>query len=257
MVQRERLHQQDLERGEASVWLPHALSRKYPNAHRQLKWQFVFASDRLSRDPRTGDRHRHHLLADTFGKHLRRAVEAVGIDRYVTSHTFRHSFATHLLKSGTDIREIQELLGHADLNTTMIYTHVLARTDTQVVSPLDCLSIDNPESANSRPIPERLPALAISPNSLRDEAPRRSSRWTRGREDKKGEALQESVAVEESANDLRESQPDANEGQPADAGEAQMRSIGRGRVVFRRSSRRSVMAILVDRVLNRVLRRAG
>jgi integron integrase len=175
MVQRERLHQQDLERGEASVWLPYALSKKYPNAHRQLKWQFVFASDRLSRDPRTGDLRRHHLLADTFGKHLRRAVEAVGIDRYVTSHTFRHSFATHLLHSGTDIREIQELLGHADLNTTMIYTHVVARTDIQVVSPLDCLSVDSRESANSRPIPDRLPALSNSPNSFRDEAPRRSS----------------------------------------------------------------------------------
>ena len=127
MLQRERLHQLDLECGEASVWLPHALSKKYPNAHRQLKWQFVFASDRFSRDPRTGDLRRHHLLADTFAKHLRRAVEAVGIDRYVTSHTFPHSFATHLLRDGTDIREIQELLCHADLNTTMIYTHVLAR----------------------------------------------------------------------------------------------------------------------------------
>jgi len=115
MANRERLHQVDLERGEASVWLPYALSRKYPNAHRQLKWQFVFASARLSRDPRTGDLRRHHLLPDTFGKHLRRAVEAVGIERYVTSHTFRHSFATHLLQDHTDIRKIQELLGHSDL----------------------------------------------------------------------------------------------------------------------------------------------
>lgn len=152
MTHRARLHQQDLEHGEASVWLPHALSRKYPNAHRQLKWQFVFASDRLSRDPRTGDLRRHHLLADTFAKHLRRAVEAVGIDRYVTSHTFRHSFATHLLQSGTNIRKIQELLGHSDLKTTMIYTHVLQGPDVAVISPLDCLSVDETSEAGGEPV---------------------------------------------------------------------------------------------------------
>ncbi len=117
------LHEHDLERGTASGWLPHALSRKHPHAHRQLKWQFVFASSRRSRDPRSGQWHRHHVHADTFWRHLRTAVESVGIERYITSHTFRHNAATHLLRSGTDIREIQELLGHSDLKTAMIQAH--------------------------------------------------------------------------------------------------------------------------------------
>jgi integron integrase len=91
------LHEQDLDDGTASVWLPHALAAKYPSAHRQLKWQYLFASHRISRDPRTNRLHRHHLHEGTFPEHLRRAVEAAGILRHVTSHTFRHCFATHLL----------------------------------------------------------------------------------------------------------------------------------------------------------------
>jgi integron integrase len=140
------LHEQDLASGEASVWLPDALGKKYPNAHRELRWQFLFASHKFSRDPVTGKRHRHHIHRDTFASRLKSAIDHVGILKPATSHTFRHSFATHLLIDGTDIRTVQELLGHADIRTTMIYTHVLNRPDVKVTSPLDVLW---PEAQNA------------------------------------------------------------------------------------------------------------
>ena len=136
---REVLHRRDLEAGVASVYLPYALDRKYPNAHQELRWQYLFASDRRSRDPRTGRLHRHHLHADTFPRQLRRAVEDAEVLKYVTSHTFRHCFATHLMWNGVSIREIQELLGHADIQTTRIYTHVALQRERPVESPLDRL----------------------------------------------------------------------------------------------------------------------
>ena len=137
---RKVLHEHDVADGVASVWLPYALAKKYPSAAAEWRWQYVFASHKLSRDPRTRAIHRHHLHRDTFPRHLRNAVEKAGSEKAVTSHTFRHSFATHLLHGGTDIRTIQELLGHSDVATTMIYTHVVNRNDVQVVSPLDRLT---------------------------------------------------------------------------------------------------------------------
>ncbi|MCC9645027.1 integron integrase [Rhodopirellula sp. JC740] len=141
---REALHEHDLANGTASVYLPYALSRKYPSAHREFKWQYLFASHRLSTDPKTGRVHRHHVHAGTFPKHLRVAVENAGIQKHVTSHTFRHCFATHLLWSGTDIRQIQQLLGHNDVKTTEIYTHVWNPNEKKVVSPLDRLISTEP-----------------------------------------------------------------------------------------------------------------
>jgi len=139
LATRRALHEHDVAEGMASVWLPHALGRKYPHAHREFRWQYLFASSRFSRDPRTGRFHRHHLHSETFPKHLRKAVERAGLTKHVTSHTFRHCFATHLLWDGTDIRRIQTLLGHSDVKTTMIYTHVDNRLGPVVTSPLDRL----------------------------------------------------------------------------------------------------------------------
>lgn len=136
------LHARDLDAGHGEVYLPDALARKYPQAPRELRWQYLFPSARLSQDPRSGRVRRHHIHENSLQKQIRRAANASGILKRVTSHTFRHSFATHLLEAGTDIRTVQELLGHADVNNTMIYTHVLDRPGVTVASPLD--SLDSP-----------------------------------------------------------------------------------------------------------------
>ena len=133
----QRLHRQDLERGYGSVYLPYALAQKYPTADREWIWQYIFPSYTLSQDPRSGETRRHHLHESTIQKALKQAVQQSGVPKRVSCHTFRHSFATHLLQNGYDIRTVQELLGHKDVRTTMIYTHVLARGGRGVRSPLD------------------------------------------------------------------------------------------------------------------------
>jgi len=136
---RRKLFEDDKNQGKAAVYMPDALDRKYPNAATEWAWQYVFPAAGFSIDPRSNAERRHHIDEKALQRAVKKAVQAGGLSKPATPHTFRHSFATHLLQSGYDIRTVQELLGHADVATTMIYTHVLNKGGRGVTSPLDAI----------------------------------------------------------------------------------------------------------------------
>lgn len=165
LAKAKKLHDADLAAGYGSVELPYALERKYPKLPWSWHWQFVFPSDVLSQDPRSGITRRWHLYPNILQRAIRKAARDAGINKHVKTHTLRHSFATHLLESGTDIRTIQDMLGHEDLNTTMIYTHVVKNGPYGVASPLDRLAgqIEVPTiESDPSPPPPKLPTIPES-----------------------------------------------------------------------------------------------
>jgi integron integrase len=139
MAATSRLHDEDLAAGLGEVYLPYALERKYPNAAKQWGWQYLFPAEATAMDPRSGKTRRHHIGESAIQRAVKQAISAAGITKHGSCHTLRHSFATHLLEDGYDIRTLQELLGHSDVRTTMIYTHVLNKGPMGIKSPLNRL----------------------------------------------------------------------------------------------------------------------
>ena len=137
LIKVQALHEEDVAEGHSDVYLPYALARTYPNAGAAWVWQYVFPAAKRARDPRSGLERRHHVSATVLQKAVKEAIQRAGIAKHGSCHTLRHSFATHLLEHGYDIRTVQELLGHKDVKTTMVYTHVLQRGGKGVRSPLD------------------------------------------------------------------------------------------------------------------------
>jgi integrase len=137
LLEVERLHRRDLDAGYGAVYLPPALEKEYPDAHREWRWQYLFPAANLSIDPRTGIRRRHHLGESGPQRALRQAALSTGFSRRVSCRTFRHCFAVHLLETGYTVRTVQELLGHKDVETTLVYSRILDHTGLAIRSPLD------------------------------------------------------------------------------------------------------------------------